>query len=99
MHHIIEFGAFADFRNTQGRTVHARIGADLDEAANLHTPYLRKLVPPVAVHDVAESICADDHSGVQDGAAADIHVVVHRDIRMQHTAFSEPHALPHKAAR
>src|SRR5262249_21348556 len=90
---------FADFGDAERGAVHAGVGADLDEVTDLHASHLRKFVPAVAIHDVAEAVGADHHAGVKNRAAADADVIVHGHVGVQHAAFAQQHALAHVTAR
>src|ERR1019366_2405048 len=83
VHHVVELGSLTDGGDSQRGAVDARIGADLDIVADLHAAHLRELLPAVPLHHVAETIRADHHAGMQNGAAADVHVVVDGDVRVQ----------------
>src|SRR6185369_15913777 len=90
--------AFADGSDAERGAIHAAIGADLDEVADLDAAHLREFVPAVAIHDVPESVRADDGARVDDGAASDIHVVVDGDVGVEHAAFAQQHAFADEAS-
>ena len=60
VHHVVELGAFADQGDAQRRAVHAGIGADFYEVADLYAAHLREFVLAIVLEDVAETVCADD---------------------------------------
>src|SRR5579862_2178773 len=98
VHHIVQLGALADPRYAQGGAVHAGIGADLHEVADLHAAHLGEPVIAVVLKDVTEPIRPDHTAGMQNHTAANVHVVVNGDVGVEHTAFSQHHALADGAA-
>src|ERR1035438_5049753 len=98
MHHVVELGSLTDGSDSQRGAVHAGIGADLDIIANLHAAHLRKLLPAVLLHHIAKTIGADYRTGMQNGAPADVHVVVDGDVRVQHAAFAQVDPLAYHRA-
>src|SRR5262249_10464733 len=99
MNHVIELRALADRGRAQRGAVDARIRPDFDEIADLDPPDLRKFVPALVFHHVAESISADYCSGVHNHGAPDIDVVVDGDVGVQYAAFAQGDALTDDAAR
>ena len=86
VHHVVELGALADPGDAERGAVHAGVGADLDIAFDHHAADLRELFVVVARHHEPEAVGADDAAGVQDRARADVHVVVERDVGVQHAS-------------
>src|SRR6185437_2725098 len=89
MHHVIELRAFADGGDAERRAIHAGIGADLHEIADLHAADLRKLVPAVVIHHKTKTVGADHRAGMDDCAAPDVHIVVYGYVGMQDAAFAQ----------
>src|SRR5690242_8585373 len=99
MHHVIELCALADTRRAQGRTIHARVGTDFDEIADLDAPDLRELLIASFVHHEAETVGADDAAGVQNDVAADVHIVVNGDVWMKNAVAADLDPPSDRAAR
>src|SRR5712691_3293706 len=89
MHHVIDFGALSDFSDADGGAIHAGVGADLDEVADLDAANLREFFVAAFLEDESEAIRADDAPGVQDGAFPDTHAVVEGDVRVQQAAIAD----------
>ncbi len=63
---IVEFDAVFDQRIVERAPVDAGVGANFDVVSDPHRSQLFDLFPSTIVGRKAESIRADDHSGVQD---------------------------------
>lgn len=80
MDEVVDFGALADDCGAEGRAIDGGIGADLDVVANDDVADLKNFAVAAFVENVAVAVGADDGSGVDDDAVADLATVINNDV-------------------
>src|SRR5258705_4964123 len=63
MHEVINLGALADDRGTEGAAVNGRVGPDLHVIMDDHFADLQHLVVAALVADIAVAVRADERAG------------------------------------
>ncbi len=93
VHHIVELSPLADGSDPHGGAVDAGVGADLHVVADFHPSDLGEFLPAVLLHHIPEAVGADYYAGMQNHTAPDVAIVVNGDMRVEHAAFADGHAL------
>ncbi len=96
---VVDFGAAADTRTTQGCPVDTDVGSDFHFILDLHPAALRKFDMPAFPGHVAESVGADDRSGMKYAAIADLNPRIQYHPGIQVRTLPDPAVAADKAVR
>lgn len=96
---IVNLCAIADPCHTERSAINARVRADLHVVADFHSAHLREFLIVVARKRETETVCAQNTSGVEDRPCAYADASIDRNVRVQHTVFSNRNTVTDAAAR
>src|SRR5258705_10708177 len=88
VNHVVQFGAAADSSATESRSIHARVGSQLDVVFNDHGADLRKLVVAHVISHIAKTIGPNTYANVENHAVADRDSVIQNYVAMENTSIS-----------